>query len=106
MTTFRAKLFILFSLATLAVSGLLAWGGTRLARQQFERFGSERSATLSAQFQLELARRAQEVSFAMQGLAEAEGTLRMAIDLSRPQADPSVYATDGRGLADETIPRL
>jgi two-component system nitrogen regulation sensor histidine kinase NtrY len=96
---YRVKLFLLFSLAALAVSGLLAWGGTRLARQQFERFGSERSATLTAQLQLELARRGQEVSYAMQGLADAEGTLRMALDLSRPQADPSVYATDGRGLA-------
>ncbi len=35
----------------------------------------------------------------LQGLADAEGTLRMAIDLGRPQADPSIYANDARGLA-------
>ena len=97
--TFRAKLFILFSLAALAGGGLLAWGGTRLARQQFEQFSGERSASLAAQFQLELVRRGQEVSYAMQGLADAEGTLRMALDLGRTNADPSVYANDGRGLA-------
>ncbi len=70
-----------------------------LAREEFERFASERNAALSAQFQFELARRGEEVSYAMQGLADAEGTLRMVIDLSRPQADASVYANDARGLA-------
>ena len=35
----------------------------------------------------------------MQGIAEAEGTLRMAIDLSRAQADPSLYARDALGIA-------
>src|SRR5579862_4286751 len=97
--TFRAKFLTLFSLAVLAVTGVLAWGAAGLAREEFERFASERNAALSAQFQLELARRAEEVSFAMQGLADAEGTLRMALDLSRAQADASVYANDARGLA-------
>ncbi len=97
--TFRAKFLTLFSLAVLAGTALLALGATRLAREQFERFDREQSATLTKQFDLELARRGEEVSFAMQGLADAEATLRMAIDLSRAQADASVYATDGRGLA-------
>src|SRR5579862_7181935 len=97
--TFRAKFLTLFSLAVLAVTAVLAWGASSLARQEFERFASERNDALSAQFQFELARRAEEVSYAMQGLADAEGTLRMAIELSRPQADPSIYASDARGLA-------
>jgi len=97
--TFWAKFLTLSSLAVLAGTGVLALGATRLAREQFERFDRERSATLTSQFQLELARRGEEVSYAMQGLADAEGTLRMAIDLSRAQADASIYANDARGLA-------
>jgi two-component system, NtrC family, nitrogen regulation sensor histidine kinase NtrY len=97
--TFRAKFLTLFSLVVLAGTAVFALGATGLARQQFERFDSERSGALNAQFQLELARRGEEVSYAMQGLADAEATLRMAIDLGRPQVDASVYANDARGLA-------
>jgi two-component system nitrogen regulation sensor histidine kinase NtrY len=97
--TFRAKVFILFSLTVLAGSGLLAWGATRYARSEFARFDRQRNDTLAAQFQRELAQRGGEVSSAVQGLADAESTLRMALDLSRAQADPSVYANDARGLA-------
>lgn len=97
--TFRARFFTLFSLATLAGTGLLAWGAMRQARQTYERFANQRNATLVAQFQREFVQRGQEASYAMQGLADAEATLRMALDLGRPQADPSIYANDARGLA-------
>src|SRR6185437_1832735 len=40
-----------------------------------------------------------EVVEGVQEIVEAEGTLRMAMDLSRVQADPSVYANDARGIA-------
>ncbi len=97
--TFRVRFFALFSIAALAATGFLAWGATQQARQTYERFDGERDATLTMQFQREFAQRGQEVSYAMQGLADAEATLRMVLDLSRPQADPSVYANDARGLA-------
>ena len=97
--TFRAKFLTLFSLAVLAGAAALAWSGTRLARQEFERFDGERSATLTSQFQRELAQRGEEVAYAMQGLADAEATLRMVLDLGRANADSSVYANDARGLA-------
>jgi two-component system nitrogen regulation sensor histidine kinase NtrY len=97
--TFRAKFLILFSLTVLAGSGLLAWGATRYARSEFARFYRQRNDTLAAQFQRELAQRGGEVASAVQGLADAESTLRMALDLGRAQADPSLYANDARGLA-------
>jgi hypothetical protein len=89
----------LFSLTVVVAAGALTWGATRLARQEFEQFDRERSDTLAAQFLRDLDQRRSEVNFAMQGLADAEGTLRMAIDLSRAQADSSIYANDARGLA-------
>ena len=97
--SFRARFLTLFSLAVLVGTGVLTWAAIRQVRQTHQRFDSDRDTTLTTQFQRELAQRGQEVSYAMQGLADAETTLRMALDLGRPQADPSVYANDARGLA-------
>jgi len=35
----------------------------------------------------------------VQGIADAEATVRMAIDLNRPQADASQYYNDAHGIA-------
>lgn len=97
--TFRAKTLIVFTLAVAGAVGALTWGAMRLTRQQFAQLERQQSDAAVAQFQRELAQRGDEVSFAVQGLADAESTLRMAINLSQPQADPSMYANDARGLA-------
>lgn len=97
--TFRSKMLVTFTLAVAAGVGLLAWGVMRLSRQQFEQSERQQSDAAVAQFQRELAQRTDEVTFAVQGLADAEGTLRMAISLSQPQSDPSVYANDAHALA-------
>ena len=52
-----------------------------------------------AQFEREFERREQDVAHRVQGIADAEATVRMAIDLSRPQADVSVYVNDARGVS-------
>ncbi|MGH9708051.1 MAG: ATP-binding protein, partial [Candidatus Acidiferrales bacterium] len=59
----------------------------------------EHSDALVAQFQREFERRGQDVLHRVQGIADAEGTVRMAIDLSRPQADVSVYVNDAHGVS-------
>ena len=92
--------FAIFSLTLLAGSlGVLAWGVNRFVRRQFEQEQKQRSDTLVTQYRREFAHRGDEVVYALQGIAEAEGTLRMVIDLSRPQADPSLYAHDAQGIA-------
>ena len=92
--------FVIFSVTVLAGSlGLLAWGVDRFVRQQFEQEQKQESDTLVTQFRREFAHRGDEVVYALQGIAEGEGTLRMVIDLSRPQADPSLYAHDAQGIA-------
>src|SRR5437879_7049438 len=91
---------IIFSVSVLAGStGVLAWNVDRFVRQQFGQEQRQRSDTLITQFRREFTHRGDEVVYALQGIAEAEGTLRVAIDLSRPQADPSLYAHDARGIA-------
>jgi two-component system, NtrC family, nitrogen regulation sensor histidine kinase NtrY len=97
--TLRTRLFIVFALASLAGAGFVAWGVARYAQQEFARLDRQRSDALVAQFQREFAQRGEEAVTRLQGIADAEGTLRMAIDLNRPQADFSVYANDARGLA-------
>ena len=95
----RTKLLI-FAVTVVAGSvGIMGWGVDRFVRQQFEQEHRQQSDTLVTQFRQEFTHRGDEVVYALQGIAEAEGTLRMAIDLSRPQADPSLYAHDARGIA-------
>src|SRR6201984_1154760 len=95
----RTKL-ILFSVTVVAGSaGVLTWNVDRFVRRQFWQEQRQQSDTLVTQFRREFTHRGDEVIYALQGIAEAEGTLRMAIDLSRAQADPSLYARDALGIS-------
>jgi len=95
----RFKLFILPALAIAAVAGFVAWQSEQYARRQFAEADRRRSDTLVAQFNREVAQRGDEVVRAVQGVADSEATLRMAMELSQPKADPSLYANDARGIA-------
>src|SRR5712671_177510 len=95
----RFKLFILPALAIAAAAGFVAWGAEQYARRQFQEADRQRSETLAAQFNRELAQRGEEVVRAVQSVADSEATLRMALELTQPKADPSLYANDARGIA-------
>ena len=97
--TFRAKLFWAFTLAMTLSVGLIATGVTVVARRNFEELNRQHSKALVAQFQQEFKRRSQDVPHHVQGIADAEATVRMAIDLSRTASDVSVYVNDARGVA-------
>ena len=97
--TLRAKLFLVLALTAVAATTALAWSVTRVVRQQLGNIDQQRSDAAVGQFQQELRQHGDEVVNRVQGVADAEATLRMALDLSRPQADRSVYANDARGLA-------
>jgi signal transduction histidine kinase len=90
----------IFSVTVVAGSvGLFGWGVDRFVRQQSEQEQRQKSGTLITQFRHEFAHRGDEVVYAVDGIAQAEGSLRMAIDLSRAQSDPSLYARDALGIA-------
>jgi len=97
--SFRTKLLIIFSLTVVAAVALVAGIVTTYTRRAFEQLDAQRSDALVAQFRREFSRRGGEVARRVQGIAEAEATVRMAIDFARPQADPSLYVNDARGLA-------
>jgi two-component system, NtrC family, nitrogen regulation sensor histidine kinase NtrY len=97
--TFRTKLFWVFTIALLLSVGIIAAGVTIVARRAFDESSRQHSEALVAQFEDEFQRRGQDVVHRVQGIADAEGTVRMAIDLSRPKADVSVYVNDARGVS-------
>ena len=97
--SFRTKLLIIFALTVVAAVALVAGVVSTYTRRAFERLDSQRSEALVGQFRREFSRRGEEVVRRVEGIVDAEATLRMAIDLSRPQADPSLYVNDARGLA-------
>lgn len=97
--SFRTKLMAFFVLTIVAAVTMVAWGVSVYTRAAFEEFDRQRTAALVAQFHREYAQRGEEIAHRIQGVADAEATLRMAMDLNRPQADASQYYNDAHGIA-------
>src|SRR6202047_2465580 len=97
--SFRTKLLALFMLTIVTSVTLVAVGVSAYTRRAFELFDHQSADALVAQFRREYAQRGEEVAHRVQGIADAEATVRMAIDLNRPQADASQYYNDARGIA-------
>jgi two-component system nitrogen regulation sensor histidine kinase NtrY len=99
--SFRAKLFLVF-LATVLTSVVLVAGiVTRYTRAAFEDLDAQRTEALVAQFKKEYAQRGEEVVHQVENITNAEITLRMALDLARPNADQSLYVRDATGAAQD-----
>jgi signal transduction histidine kinase len=97
--TFRSRLFWLFTLFVLAAVALVTAGVTLTTRRAFADLDARHTDALVAQFQHEFQRRGQEVALQVRGIADAEATVRMAIKLSQPSADSSIYVNDATGVA-------
>ena len=97
--TFRTKLFAIFTLSALVCIGLVAAGVSQVTRHAYDALHTEYTNTTVAQFQRELALERTEVLQRVAVIADAEGTVRMAIDLSRPQPRSSVFANYAQGVA-------
>src|SRR6202140_4929138 len=97
--SFRTKLVAFFVATIVAAVTMVAWGVSVYTRRAFELFDRQRSDALVAQFRREYAQRGDDIARRVQGIADAEATLRMAMDLNRPQADASQYYNDARGIA-------
>jgi signal transduction histidine kinase len=78
---------------------LVAVGVTAVTRRSFDQLNHQDTDAAVLQFSKEFARREADVVHQVQGIADAESTVRMAIDLSRPQSDVSIYVNDARGVA-------
>jgi two-component system nitrogen regulation sensor histidine kinase NtrY len=99
--SFRSKVFVIFLVTVLASVSLVAYGVTYYTQRAFEAMDSQRSEALVAQFNKEFAQRGEVVVQQVENITNADVTLRMALDLARPNADASLYVHDANGAAQE-----
>lgn len=97
--SFRLKILLAFTGTVVVAVAAVAWAVSVSTRRAFEQMDEQRTTALVEQFRREFARRSEEVAHRVGGIADAEATLRMAIEVSRPQPDYSLYVNDARGLA-------
>jgi signal transduction histidine kinase len=99
--SFRSKLFLIFLITVLASVSLVAYGVTYYTQKSFEQMDQQRTEALVAQFKKEFAQRSDFVIQYVENIANAEITLRMAIDLTRPNVDSSIYLKEANGAAQD-----
>jgi two-component system nitrogen regulation sensor histidine kinase NtrY len=97
----RAKMFLIFLVTVLASVSVVAYGITRYVRAAFEEIDTERTEALVAQFKKEYAQRREEIARQVKNIADADITLKAAIDLARPNTDQSIYVHDANGAAQD-----
>jgi len=97
--SFRTKLVLFFTLTVIVAVTLVAWSVSTYTRREFEAADQKHTDAVISQFEQEFQQRGQEVVNRVTGIAETEGTLKMAIDLARPGGDASKYVYDAGGLA-------
>ena len=99
--SFRTKLLLTVLLTIFASVSVVAYGVTHYARAVFEEMDAQRTEALVAQFKKEFDQRGEEIARQAKNIAEANFTEKMAIDLSHPNADQSLYVHDAVGSAQE-----
>ncbi len=97
--TFPAKVFLSFVAAFALAAVLLFSAAITGERRAFSELESSQVAAAFENVRRELDRGAEDVVRRVSLVAESEATLRMALDLSRPQPDYSIYANDASGAA-------
>jgi signal transduction histidine kinase len=99
--SFRTKLFLIVLATILASVSVVAYGVAHYTRVAFEDMDTQRTEALVAQFKKEFAQRGDEVVHQVENIANAEITLRMALDLARSNSDQSLYVHDANGAAQD-----
>src|SRR5258708_23374901 len=99
--SFRTKLLFVVLLTIFASVSVVAYAVTRDTQAGFEAMDAERNEALVAPFKKEFVQRGAEIAQQAKNIAEANFTERMAIDMSRPNADLSLYVRDAIGSAQE-----
>src|SRR5437773_239507 len=99
--SFRTKLLLVVLLTVFASVSVVAYAVTHYTQAAFEAMDAEHTEALIAQFKKEFDQRGEEIAHQAKNIAEANFTEHMAIDLSRPNADQSLYVRDAVGSAQE-----
>jgi signal transduction histidine kinase len=97
--SFRNKIFLIFVATVLASVTLVAYGVTYYTQRAFEEQEAQRTETFFAQFRKEFAERGDTVAQQVENITNAGETIRMVLDLARPNADFSLWVHDANGAA-------
>ena len=97
--TFRSKVFLIFLVTMLASVSLVAYGVTHYTQRAFEDMDTQRTQALEEQFKKEFAQRGEVVVQQVENISNSDVTVRMVLDLARPNADASIYLRDANGAA-------
>ncbi|HKF24677.1 MAG TPA: ATP-binding protein [Candidatus Acidoferrum sp.] len=99
--SFRTKLFLLFLLTVLASVSAVTYSVAHYTRAAYEEMDTQRTTALVSQFQKELAQQREIVARQVENVTNADVTLKMAIDQTKPDPDQSIYVRDAAGAAQE-----
>ena len=99
--SFRTKLFLVFLVTVLASVSAVTYSVTHYARADYEEMDTQRTGALVAQFQKEFAQQRELVARQVENVTNADLTLKMAIDQTKPNPDQSLYVRDASGAAQE-----
>jgi signal transduction histidine kinase len=99
--SFRTKLLLVVLFTIFASVSVVAYGVTYYTRTAFKEMDAQRTEALVAQFKKEYIQRGDEIVRQVENVANAEITLRTALDAERPNADLSIYVHDANGAAQD-----
>ena len=99
--SFRTKVFLIFVVTILATVSVMAYGVTRYVGAAFEESDKERTEAIVAQFQKEFAQRGDQIVSQVRNIADAEITMKVAIDLATRTLDQSIFFHDANGAAQD-----
>src|ERR1700759_4003548 len=97
--SFRTKLSLIFLLTVLGSVSVVAYGVPHYTQAAFDPVAAQRPTAIVAQFKKELTQSGDQIAQQVKNIADADITLRAAIDLARPSADQSLYVHDASGAA-------
>ncbi|HEY4906185.1 MAG TPA: HAMP domain-containing sensor histidine kinase [Candidatus Acidoferrum sp.] len=99
--SFRTKLSLIFVLTVIGSVCVVAYGVTRYTQAAFEEIDAQRTTAIISQFKKEYEQSREQVAQQVKNAADADISLRTAIDLARPNADQSLYVHDANGAAQD-----
>lgn len=99
--SFRTKLSLIFVLAVVGSVCVVAYGVTHYTQTAFDQMDAQKTTAIVAQFKKEFAQSGDQVAQQVKNAADADISLRTAIDLARPNADQSLYVHDANGAAQD-----
>ncbi len=97
--SFRTRLLIIIGTAVVAASTAGTWILLVTTTRAFEQLDEQRRLALIEQFRRTFHSRTEEIAGRVRAIAQAESSVRMAIDLSRPAGDPGTYVNTAGELA-------